>query len=122
MKLSTTEFIIGLVLIIVGYFGLFHLLGIKTTIFLFLIFTGITFMLESDTRRLSASLVHPTGRIIADKREQSSHKNFTIPKAKPSSSKDCFHPCCPFRNEDDKCEIDLFGDKDNCPYRESNPS
>lgn len=38
------------------------------------------------------------------------------------SSKDCFHPCCPFRNEDDKCEIDLFGDKDNCPYRESNPS
>ena len=64
MKLSTTEFIIGLVLIIVGYFGLFHLLGIKTTIFLFLIFTGITFMLESDIRRLSASLIHPTGRII----------------------------------------------------------
>jgi hypothetical protein len=55
-------------------------------------------------------------------KSESFNKNFTIPKAKPSPSKNCFHPCCPFRNEDDKCEIDVFGDEDNCPYRESNPS
>ena len=74
MKLSTIEFIIGLVLIIVGYVGVFYLLGIKTTIFLILIFTGIIFMLESDIRRLSASLVHPTECIIADKGEQTPPK------------------------------------------------
>ena len=55
-------------------------------------------------------------------KSESFNKNFTTPKAKPSPSKDCFHPCCPFRNEDDKCEIDVLADEDNSPYRESNPS
>jgi len=56
MKPSTIEFIIGFVLVIIGYLGLFYLLDIKIVIFLCLIFTGITLMLESDSRRLLASL------------------------------------------------------------------
>jgi len=50
MKLSSTEFIIAFVLLIIGYVELFYLLGTKITIFLFLIFTGISYMLESDSR------------------------------------------------------------------------
>lgn len=53
MMLSTIELIVGFILICIGYFGLFYLLGVNISIFLFLIFTGVTFMIESDIRRLN---------------------------------------------------------------------
>lgn len=52
MSLSIKEFILGFILLSFGYLGLLHLLGIKTTMFLFLTFTGLTFMIESDIRRV----------------------------------------------------------------------